>query len=198
VTDARADRRELVKMLNALATGDVVTVTRIDRLARSTFDLAAIVKQIVDAEAQFRSLAEPRADTGTNTGRLMLAVKFNHALFWQFEPVEPYTHWGRSNRFNPNSKPLVHNAKIRSALSRLCHSWGLRRKPQIRQIPIEHGLPNMRPKLAIAAGRNFRHQVRRSEPGILMSGQQFSEICPASAHMRHKGRVEEGRISGPP
>ena len=39
-----------------LAPGDVVTVTRIDRLARSTFDLFAIVKQIVDAKAQFRSL----------------------------------------------------------------------------------------------------------------------------------------------
>jgi DNA invertase Pin-like site-specific DNA recombinase len=52
----------------------VVTVTRIDRLARSTFDLFAIVKQMVDAKAQFRSLAEPWADTGTSTGRLMIAV----------------------------------------------------------------------------------------------------------------------------
>jgi DNA invertase Pin-like site-specific DNA recombinase len=51
-----------------------VIVTRIDRLARSTFDLFAIVKQIADAKAQFRSLAEPWADTGTSTGRLMLAV----------------------------------------------------------------------------------------------------------------------------
>jgi DNA invertase Pin-like site-specific DNA recombinase len=61
-------------MLKALASGDVVTVTRIDRLARSTFDLFAIVKQIVDPGAQFHSLAEPRADTTTNTGRLMIAV----------------------------------------------------------------------------------------------------------------------------
>jgi len=61
-------------MLHALAPGDVVTVTRIDRLARSTFDLFAIVKQIVDAKAQFRSLAEPWADTGASTGRLMIAV----------------------------------------------------------------------------------------------------------------------------
>src|SRR5580704_4467334 len=61
-------------MLKALGPGDVVTVTRIDRLARSTFDLFAIVKQIVDAKAQFRSLAEPWADTGTSTGRLMIAV----------------------------------------------------------------------------------------------------------------------------
>ena len=74
MTGARADRRELNRMLGKLAPGDVVTVMRIDRLARSTFDLFAILKQIVDAKAQFRSLAERWADTGTSTGRLMLAV----------------------------------------------------------------------------------------------------------------------------
>jgi DNA invertase Pin-like site-specific DNA recombinase len=75
VTGARADRRELNRMLvKRAAPGDVVTVTWIDRLARSTFDLFAIVKRIADAKAQFRSLAEPWADTGTSTGRLMLAV----------------------------------------------------------------------------------------------------------------------------
>ena len=74
VTGARADRRELNRMLGKLGPGDVVTVTRIDRLARSTFDLFGIVKRIVDTKAQFRSLAEPWADTGTSTGRLMLAV----------------------------------------------------------------------------------------------------------------------------
>ena len=41
---------------------------------RRTFDLFAIVKQIVDAKAQFRSLAEPWADTGTSTRRLLIAV----------------------------------------------------------------------------------------------------------------------------
>jgi DNA invertase Pin-like site-specific DNA recombinase len=71
---AHAERRELLKLLKAIEHGDVVTVTRIDRLARSTFDLFAIVKRIVDAGAQFRSLAEPWADTATSTGRLMIAV----------------------------------------------------------------------------------------------------------------------------
>ena len=74
VTGAQPDRRELLRMLDRLAPGDVVTVTRIDRLARSTFDLFGIVKRIVDAKAEFRSLAEPWADTSTSTGRLMLAV----------------------------------------------------------------------------------------------------------------------------
>jgi DNA invertase Pin-like site-specific DNA recombinase len=74
VTGARADRRELNRMLGKLAPGDVVTVTRIDRLARSTFDLFGIVKRIVDAKARFRSLAEPWADSTSSTGRLMLVV----------------------------------------------------------------------------------------------------------------------------
>src|SRR5207237_802101 len=74
VTGARANRRELLRMLRRLAAGDVVTVTRIDRLARSTLDLFGMFKRIVDAKAEFRSLAEPWANTGTSTGRLMLAV----------------------------------------------------------------------------------------------------------------------------
>src|SRR5215472_1678706 len=71
---ARGDRRELNRMLGKLSPGDVVAVTRIDRLARSTFDLFAIVKRIVDAKAQFQSLVEPWADSTSSTGRLMLAV----------------------------------------------------------------------------------------------------------------------------
>ena len=45
MTGAWADRRELLRMLDKLAPGDLVTVTLIDRLARSTFDLFAIVKR---------------------------------------------------------------------------------------------------------------------------------------------------------
>jgi DNA invertase Pin-like site-specific DNA recombinase len=71
---ARADRRQLQRLLKALARDDTVIVTRIDRLARSTFDLFAIIQCIVDSGADFRSLAEPWADTSTSTGRLMIAI----------------------------------------------------------------------------------------------------------------------------
>jgi DNA invertase Pin-like site-specific DNA recombinase len=71
---AKAERRELQRLLRSLAPDDVVVVTRIDRLARSTFDLFSIVRRISEARGQFRSLAEPWADSGTSTGRLMLAV----------------------------------------------------------------------------------------------------------------------------
>src|SRR6185437_14330371 len=74
VTGARSGRRQLLKVLKHLAAGEVVTVTRIDCLARSTFGLFAIVKQIAGADPRLRSLAEPRADTSASTGRLTLAV----------------------------------------------------------------------------------------------------------------------------
>jgi len=54
--------------------GDVVTVTRLDRLARSTRDLLNILAAITDKKAGFRSLGDTWADTTTPHGRLMLAV----------------------------------------------------------------------------------------------------------------------------
>ena len=60
-------------MLDGRHAGDVVTVTRIDRLA--TFDLFGIAKRGVTPRRKFRSLAEPWADIGTGSGRLMLALR---------------------------------------------------------------------------------------------------------------------------
>ena len=74
VSGAKVDRKELGRLLKSLGEGDQVVVTRIDRLARSVFELFAIVKKIIDAGGQFLSLAEPWADTSTSTGRLMIAV----------------------------------------------------------------------------------------------------------------------------
>jgi len=71
---AKGDRRQLKRMLGSLEPGDQVVVTRIDRLARSIFDLFRIVREITDAGAQFKSLAEPLVDTHSSTGRMMLAV----------------------------------------------------------------------------------------------------------------------------
>ncbi|MCP1229998.1 recombinase family protein [Acetobacter indonesiensis] len=71
---ADVQRTQLVKLLSTLKKDDTVVVTRIDRLARSTFDLFAIIQAITQKKAQFYSLAEPWADTTTSTGRLMLAV----------------------------------------------------------------------------------------------------------------------------
>jgi DNA invertase Pin-like site-specific DNA recombinase len=120
VTGAHNGRRQLLKMLDALAPGDVVTVTRIDRLARSTFDLFAIVKQIVDAKAQFRSLAEPWADTGTSTGRLMLAVSGGLA------DVERGQRMGRPPKLTAAQKAGARRRRAQSAtLAELARSYGV-------------------------------------------------------------------------
>lgn len=68
------DRPELARMLEHLRVGDVVTVTRLDRLARSRRDLLAIAMRIKQADAGLRSLAETWADTTTPDGSTMLAV----------------------------------------------------------------------------------------------------------------------------
>src|SRR5258708_16027712 len=57
VTGAHSDRRELLKMLAALAPGDVGTLTRIDRLAPTTFALFALVIHVLHTQPQFTSLA---------------------------------------------------------------------------------------------------------------------------------------------
>jgi hypothetical protein len=61
-------------MLDSLAPDDVVTETRLDRLARSTFDLFAIVKQIVDAKSQFRHSPNRGPTAAPATRGLMTAV----------------------------------------------------------------------------------------------------------------------------
>jgi DNA invertase Pin-like site-specific DNA recombinase len=76
VTGARADRRELNRMFGKLAPGDVVTVTRIDRLARSTFDLFGIGAELV--ELRVKGLPVSR-DAGI-ADEAVFRVSFGHIL----------------------------------------------------------------------------------------------------------------------
>jgi DNA invertase Pin-like site-specific DNA recombinase len=71
---AKTDRAELRKVLAKLDEGDVLMVTRLDRLARSTRDLLNTLAAITDHKAGFRSLGDTWADTTTSHGRLMLTV----------------------------------------------------------------------------------------------------------------------------
>lgn len=69
-----AERPQLQRALAALDAGDVLMVTRIDRLARSTRDLLNIVHDLKGAGATFRSLAEPWADTSSELAEFMLTI----------------------------------------------------------------------------------------------------------------------------
>lgn len=71
---AKTDRAQLRQVLAQLVAGDVLMVTRLDRLARSTRDLLNTVAAIGDKKAGFRSLSDTWADTTTAHGRLMLTV----------------------------------------------------------------------------------------------------------------------------
>jgi DNA invertase Pin-like site-specific DNA recombinase len=74
ISGAVTDRKQLGKALTTLGQGDVLLVTRLDRLARSTRDLLNVLDAVAKAGAGFRSLADAWADTTTAHGRLMLTV----------------------------------------------------------------------------------------------------------------------------
>jgi DNA invertase Pin-like site-specific DNA recombinase len=74
VSGAKTDRPELAKVIRRLEDGDVLTVVRLDRLARSTRDLLNILDEVGKRGAGFRSLKDAWADTTTPHGRLMLTV----------------------------------------------------------------------------------------------------------------------------
>jgi len=74
VSGAKTDRAQLRRVIEALEPGDVLMVTRLDRLARSTRDLLNTLAAITDRKAGFRSLGDAWADTTTSHGRLMLTV----------------------------------------------------------------------------------------------------------------------------
>jgi DNA invertase Pin-like site-specific DNA recombinase len=71
---AKTDRAQLRRLLDQLEAGDVVTVTRLDRLARSTRDLLNTLAALTAKKAGFKSIGDTWADTTTSHGRLMLTV----------------------------------------------------------------------------------------------------------------------------
>lgn len=78
---AQADRKELARCIARLGAGDVMLVTRLDRLARSTRDLLNTLDAIGKKGAGFRSLADAWADTTTAHGRLVLTIMGGFAEF---------------------------------------------------------------------------------------------------------------------
>jgi DNA invertase Pin-like site-specific DNA recombinase/predicted nucleotidyltransferase len=74
VSGARADRTELTKLLSTIDAGDVLIVSRLDRLARSTRDFLRIIDALERRGATFRSLGDQWADTTAPHGRLVLTV----------------------------------------------------------------------------------------------------------------------------
>jgi DNA invertase Pin-like site-specific DNA recombinase len=95
ISGARSDRPELAKALKRLNAGDVLIVTRLDRLARSTRDLLNILDDIAKRDARFKSLHDAWADTTSAHGRLMVTVLAGLAEF-ERELILARTSDGRS------------------------------------------------------------------------------------------------------
>lgn len=121
ISGAVTDRKALAKAILALGPGDVLLVTRLDRLARSTRDLLNVLDAVAKAGAGFRSLADAWADTTTPHGRLMLTVLGGLAEF-ERELIKARTAEGRKQaqargvRFGRKLKLTPHQR--REALAR--------------------------------------------------------------------------------
>jgi DNA invertase Pin-like site-specific DNA recombinase len=107
---AKTDRPQLARLVSELTAGDVVMVTRLARLARSTRDLLNTLAAITEKKAGFRSLGDPWADTTTARGRLMLTVLGGLAEF-ERELIRIRTGEGQA-RAKANGKSLGRKPKL--------------------------------------------------------------------------------------
>ncbi|OIR59259.1 recombinase [Bacillus sp. FMQ74] len=74
ITGTKRNRPELDKLLNILREGDVVIISDLTRLGRSTNDLITIVNEIKERGADLKSLKETWLDTTTPQGKLMFTI----------------------------------------------------------------------------------------------------------------------------
>lgn len=79
---ADAKRPKLRECLQYVRRGDVLVVTKIDRLARSAADFHSILRQLDEKGVSFKALDDADADTTTRSGKLMLGLL---ALIAEFE-----------------------------------------------------------------------------------------------------------------
>jgi DNA invertase Pin-like site-specific DNA recombinase len=119
---ARADRVQLRRILAQITKGDVLKVTRLDRLARSTRDLLNVLDALAKAGASFQSLGDVWADTTTAHGRLMLTVLGGLAEF-ERELIRATTSEGRkraqANGVRLGRKPKLTPHQKREARARV-------------------------------------------------------------------------------
>ena len=115
---AKTDRAQLRRAIDQL---DVLLVTRLDRLARSTHDLLNTLAAIADRKAGFRSLGDAWADTTTRHGRLMLTVLGGLAEF-EKELIRARTGEGRERAkargVKMGRKPKLTDHQKREAIRR--------------------------------------------------------------------------------
>jgi DNA invertase Pin-like site-specific DNA recombinase len=78
---ANSDRAALQRMLKEVGPGDIVVVTRLDRLAGSVRHLLNILERFGQDDVGFQSLREKHIDTTSAGGRLVLNIMASIAEF---------------------------------------------------------------------------------------------------------------------
>ena len=94
ISGAITDRKQLARAIAALTCGDLLIVTKLDRLARSTRDLLNTLAAVADKQAGFKVLDNPAMDTTSAHGRLLLNILGSIAEF-EREPIKSRTGEGR-------------------------------------------------------------------------------------------------------
>lgn len=111
-------RPQLEKLLGEVRKGDVLVVTRLDRLARSTAELLIIAERLQEKGAGLQSLDEPWADTISPSGRMVLTVfagiaEFERALIKQrtqdglLDARKRGVLFGRPRKMRPDQQQLA-------------------------------------------------------------------------------------------
>jgi DNA invertase Pin-like site-specific DNA recombinase len=120
LTGTHADRPQLKKMLAALQPGDIIITPAVDRISRDTTDLLVIARQIKEAGAGLRSLAEPFLDTTSDFAEIVLAILGVASRLERTRIVERTAH-GRATakaqgvRFGRKPKLTVHQQREAAA-----------------------------------------------------------------------------------
>lgn len=119
ISGTRRDRPELNKLLEQLREGDIIIVTRLDRIARSTQHLLELMEAIKDTGAKFQSLSEPWIDTTSHAGKLIMTI-FGGIAEFEKDLIRDRTSagrksakkrgvvFGRPRKLSESQKTLVH------------------------------------------------------------------------------------------
>ena len=119
ISGAKGRRPRLEAMLDQLRKHDVVVVTKLDRLARSTAELLRMSEALIEKGAGMQSLDEPWADTTSPAGKMILTVfggiaEFERSLILarteegRKAAMARGVAFGRPARLRDNQKEVVH------------------------------------------------------------------------------------------
>jgi len=123
------DRPEFMRRMKAIKPGDTIVVVRLDRLVRSSRDLANVMHDLTEMECGFVSLRETWCDTTSKVGRLVMTImgginQFERELIRErceggiARAKAKGTKFGRRNALDPNQRRKVAQLHAKGATVR--------------------------------------------------------------------------------